>query len=107
MKVGDRVTIEYTIEYNDHISITTVVGITPKGFIKVKNGLLFHPDGSLRSGGTLCRTTLRPTMPEDFARIEKSNLISMIRQKANFMKLHLEALRKIHTIIDGGGGYVD
>jgi len=94
LKVGDTVVVA-TNNYGN--KITTVVKITPKGFINTESGKQFNPDGSQRGGGNWSYSSLCQLTDEVLLEFKKKRLIKQCKE-IDFSKLSIDNLEQILNI---------
>ena len=94
LKAGDKVVIE-TNNYGK--SITSVVKITPKGFINTESGKQFNPDGSQRGGSTWNYSSLSQLTDEVLLEFKKKRLVNKCKE-IDFSKLSIDDLEQILNI---------
>jgi len=94
LKAGDKVVIE-TNNYGK--AITSVVKITPKGFINTESGKQFNPDGSQRTGSTWSYSSLSQLTDEVLLEFKKKRLVTKCKE-IDFSKLSIDDLEKILNI---------
>jgi len=94
LKAGDKVVI-YTNNYGK--AITSVVKITPKGFINTESGKQFNPDGSQRGGSTWSYSSLCQLTDEVLLEFKKKRLVNKCKA-IDFSKLSIDDLEKILNI---------
>ncbi len=94
-KVGMEVL--YTTGYNQKL-ITTIIAITPKGFVKIASGTLFNPNGRERTSDPWRSGEIREATQRDFDNFEKAKLIKEIKD-FDWRKLDLDKLRELNQLI--------
>jgi hypothetical protein len=93
LKVGDKVVVESN---NYGKAITSVEKITPKGFIKTKNGHQFNPDGSQRGGSSWTYSFLSQLTDEVLLKFKKK-LVNQCKE-IDFSKLNIDDFEQILNI---------
>jgi hypothetical protein len=99
-KVGDKV--RHNLGFG-RFEISEVVGITPKGYVKVKWGdhstLWFYQDGSQRGGDAFSRHRIKPVTQEDFVEHNRNKLASYLINKVSWTTLPYEKVKRIYEIV--------
>lgn len=95
LKVGDKVVVN-----NRYRKIlTTVIKITPKGFIKTENGFQFNSDGTQRSSNIWDSATLLQFTDEVMLEFKKNKLVNQCKE-IKFSELTIEQLEQILLIVN-------